>query len=236
MPLQAMALDLNGVLVDDEWAHYEIIRDLVSSWGIALQREDYNATVLGLSDQDAFTVLIHDLVNEQDLPKVIKQLCRKKKLRYLRDYLPWLEPCPGALVFVQEAFTRYPLALVTGASRGECVRVLQKMGLWGSFKVVITARKGLRGKPAPDPYLVALRHLRTYRPGLQAYECVAIEDSLEGISAARAAGFYTLAVPYTLTSDYLTNAHHVLEQGLLKFPWTDVEYWVEQNLKNDHYE
>jgi mannitol-1-/sugar-/sorbitol-6-phosphatase len=71
-------------------------------------------------------------------------------------------------------------------------------------EVLVTADRVTRGKPAPDPYLLAAREL-----GVAPEDCVVLEDAPAGIDAGRAAGMTVLAIATTHDRDALTRAHSV---------------------------
>jgi HAD superfamily hydrolase (TIGR01509 family) len=81
------------------------------------------------------------------------------------------------------------LYLVTSGSKASVDLALKVTGLGRHFQGVVTSSDVARGKPAPDLYLEALR-----RFGLEAGECVAIEDAVSGAEAARAAGLGVVMV------------------------------------------
>lgn len=83
-----------------------------------------------------------------------------------------------------------PLALVTMSYRAYAVAIIAGLPD-ATFDVVVTGDDVARGKPSPDAYLRAAELL-----GVEPSECVAIEDSLIGLAAARAAGIHTLGVPH----------------------------------------
>jgi beta-phosphoglucomutase-like phosphatase (HAD superfamily) len=66
-------------------------------------------------------------------------------------------------------------------------------------------------KPHPELYLVALRQLQPAAPGLEAADCVALEDTPVGIAAARAAGMTVIGVAHTYDAAALGTADHVLK-------------------------
>jgi beta-phosphoglucomutase-like phosphatase (HAD superfamily) len=68
--------------------------------------------------------------------------------------------------------------------------VLSLSGLRDRFSATVSSEEVARGKPAPDVYLEAARRL-----GVEAVECVAVEDSANGIRSAAAAGMKVIAVP-----------------------------------------
>jgi len=101
----------------------------------------------------------------------------------------------------------------------------------GWFSAMVLGDQVAKKKPAPDVYLAALTQL-----GLPAEQCVAFEDSAHGVSAARAAGLYTVATPTFWTVDQHFSAaqlilpsfgdpeHHLPEEGrrVLRVPYLDL--------------
>jgi beta-phosphoglucomutase-like phosphatase (HAD superfamily) len=86
--------------------------------------------------------------------------------------------------------------------------VLGAAGLASLFAVVLSTEEVGRGKPAPDVYLAVAQRLGV-RPG----SCAAVEDSTNGLRAARAAGMRVIAVPtrsYPPDPDELARADVVL--------------------------
>ena len=114
-----------------------------------------------------------------------------------------IELRPGIATLLQEAFdTGVLVAFVTSTYRPNIDAIATGAG--GAlplerFAAVLTTEDCERGKPAPDVYLAALDRL-----GLDAAEAVAIEDSAASVSAAKAAGIYTIATPglFTVGQDF----------------------------------
>lgn len=93
-----------------------------------------------------------------------------------------------ALDFARGASLRIGLA---SSSRYVIINaVLDTFGLRSAFEVIHSAEEELRGKPAPDVYLTAARKLGVYPA-----DCVAVEDSPNGVLSAKAAGMKCIAVP-----------------------------------------
>jgi len=105
--------------------------------------------------------------------------------------------------------------------------VLDTFGLRPAFEVIHSAEEEVRGKPEPDVYLTAARKL-----GVDPAACMALEDSPNGVLAAKAAGMRCIAVPEPVLRDdpRLARADVILE-SLLEFdaallnrlwaPWVD---------------
>lgn len=85
----------------------------------------------------------------------------------------------------------YPTALATQSHREEALRVLEILGIADEFDVKVTREDVENGKPDPEMYLLVAREL-----GVQAGECLAIEDSPAGIKAALAHNTSTNSRPY----------------------------------------
>ncbi|HEX6389099.1 MAG TPA: HAD-IA family hydrolase, partial [Solirubrobacteraceae bacterium] len=86
-----------------------------------------------------------------------------------------------------------PLAVASNSERAFVERTLRSVGLLegGPFRAVVSASDVAQGKPAPDLYLRACELL-----GADPSRCAALEDSGPGVASARAAGLFTIGVPY----------------------------------------
>ncbi len=84
---------------------------------------------------------------------------------------------------VERLGERWPLGLASSSNRPLIDRVLELSGLARWFRVTVSSEEVARGKPAPDVYLEAARRL-----GVDPARAAAVEDSHNGIRAARAAG------------------------------------------------
>jgi len=104
-----------------------------------------------------------------------------------RERLPLL---PGAAEAVRALEARWMLGLASSSNRKLIMLVLEQTGLVEAFSAVVSAEEVARGKPAPDVYLEAAARFAV-APG----ECVAVEDSSDGLRSAAAAGMVVVAVP-----------------------------------------
>jgi beta-phosphoglucomutase len=120
---------------------------------------------------------------------------------------PPLREIPGAAAFVRasrEAGIR--CAVASSASRDNIGLALDAIGLAGVFEVIVDAAGVGRGKPAPDPYLVAARGL-----GAEPGDCVVFEDTAPGIEAGSAAGARCVGVATLGRPDLLAAADMVID-------------------------
>ncbi|WP_290061787.1 HAD family hydrolase [Amycolatopsis solani] len=99
-----------------------------------------------------------------------------------------------------------PVGLVSASPRRYVEAAVTACGLVPHLATVVAGEDVVRGKPAPDPYLLA-----AHRLGVAPARCLAVEDSASGIRSAHAAGMTVLAIPNATTAaDFavLELAHH----------------------------
>jgi beta-phosphoglucomutase-like phosphatase (HAD superfamily) len=120
---------------------------------------------------------------------------------------------PGAAAAVRMFADKVPLAIASGALEPEIAIVLEQAGLRNCFAAIASASDGVRGKPEPDLYLLAMAKLRE-KSGHTPFDpvfCIAIEDSRWGLEAARQAGLRCVAVTHTYEASALQSADLIVE-------------------------
>jgi HAD superfamily hydrolase (TIGR01509 family) len=109
--------------------------------------------------------------------------------RYRREGPPSI---PGAIEAVERIAADHPVAVASSAHREVIDAALEAIGLARRFTVVVSSDEVEHGKPAPDVYLETARRL-----GALPEACLVVEDSRNGVLAARAAGMTVVLVPNT---------------------------------------
>jgi HAD superfamily hydrolase (TIGR01509 family) len=115
---------------------------------------------------------------------------RKEELYY--TLIPEIRPIASVVAHVTAQWGRLPMAVVSGSPRASVERTLGSLGLLEKFAVVIGAEDYTRGKPAPEPFLLAAARL-----GVEPARCLVFEDADAGIQSAEAAGMTWVRVPRT---------------------------------------
>lgn len=197
--LRAVLLDFNGVLVDDEAIHEELVRRVLGEEGIEVTEERYRELFAGRDDRSALARFLAAEGVEASPATVMALVARKA--RYYQEVARrrGFAFFPGALELVEGAARQgLMLGLVSGALREEIVQALHQASLRRYFKALVTAEDVREGKPSPEAYLLALDLLNGEPPLperlLHPHEVLAVEDSPAGVEAARQAGLTTLAV------------------------------------------
>lgn len=182
----AVLFDFNGVIVDDEEQHRATLTALLADAGIEITRAQYYEEYLGWNDRMSFVMAFRHARKPLASDR-LDALVAEKSRRYERLIATSLTLVPGAKEFVARAAGEYRLGLVSGALRREIELVLDRADLRRHFEVIVAAEDVACCKPDPAGYLGAHAALdRGHR--LAVGRCVAIEDSLPGLTAARSAG------------------------------------------------
>jgi len=201
--IEAIVFDLDGILIDSEHVWDEVRQQLADERG-GRWNENASRDMMGMSSLE-WSRYMRDVVGLSEEPEEISaEVVRRLEDRYRRE-LPLI---PGAEQAVERLAARWPLALASSSNRELIDLVLESSGLGRYFEASVSSEEVARGKPAPDVFLEAARRL-----GVGPTSCAAVEDSENGILAAKAADMRTIAIPnphYPPHEDALAAADVVL--------------------------
>jgi beta-phosphoglucomutase len=210
LTLQAVLFDFDGVIADSEPLHLRAYQSVLGSSSIALGRDEYYGRYLGYDDAGLFETLAKDRALTVDATQIDNWI--EQKARLVAELLASDEILfPGAAACIRMCAARVPLAIASGALEPEIRLVLNHAGLSEYFRAIASASDGVRGKPAPDLYLLAMAKLHDGGV-VDPRRCVAIEDSHWGLEAAREAGLRCVAVTHTYPAAELGSADLVVER------------------------
>jgi HAD superfamily hydrolase (TIGR01509 family) len=220
--IRGIIFDFDGLIVDTEWSVYQSWVELFDSFGAELPLDQWTS-IIGTSQHehfDPFGVLeqqVGELVDRQSL----RQKRRERELALVRAQ-PIL---PGVEDYLQAARSAgLKLGIASSSDRRWVAGNLARLGMLEYFEVVHTSEDVERTKPDPTLYRLALRSL-----GLQPNETLALEDSPNGITAAKRAGIYAVAVPNPLTACLNLDHADLLLGSLAEIPLADLIKTVENH-------
>ena len=196
--MQAVAFDFNGTLSDDEPVLARVYSELFAELGHPLTPDEYYEHLAGHTDEEMFV---------RWLGESSEELIRERVRRYntlvsdgstvdedVRDAVRW-------------AAARMPVAVVSAALRDEIEPVLNASGLRDLFALVLSQDDVTRGKPDPQPYLLAAERL-----GLSPDELLVFEDTDVGVASAKAAGARVVGLTRTLGAERMAAADALVER------------------------
>ena len=220
--IKALIFDFNGVIADDEPIHFRMFQRVLREEGIELSQSQYYRLYLGMNDKDCFAAVLKKEGARVTPPK-IKNLIRRKARYYRAHIAKHLIFFPGVGNFIRTVACSYPLAIASGALRSEIRYILRKGGLGKYFRVIVAAEDVRKGKPHPEGFLKARRLLnRKLRLRLRPKECLVLEDSLEGIEAAKRAGMCCLGIATSHPMSKLKHADMVV-RNYRRVPWEKIQ-------------
>lgn len=188
--MDALVFDFDGLILDTEWPAYVTVAAAFEAHGSEMSLERWQDR-LGRGDNLPWTEMLAADVGPIDHEEV--ESTRRERKNAITDAQPLQ---PGVVDLLDEA-DREGLAVgVASSSPMSWVdRHLERHGIRSRFATVKTRDLVERAKPWPDLFLSACEAL-----GVDPSRSLAFEDSVHGVTAAKAAGLYCVAVPNRVTA------------------------------------
>ena len=183
--IEAVVFDLDGVLLDTEQV-WDDVREALARERGGRYDEQAQQAMMGMSSGE-WSSYMHDELGLPEPPEEINAEVVRRLLARYRERLPLI---PGAAEAVERLAERWPLAVASSSNRDLIEEFLGGSGLRERFCTWVSSEEVGRGKPAPDVFLEAARRL-----GVPPQRCTAIEDSANGLRAAKAAAMRVVALP-----------------------------------------
>ncbi|EKE19199.1 MAG: HAD family hydrolase [uncultured bacterium] len=188
--IKAILFDMDGLLVDSEPLHFEAHRRALEKFGIQITKEDYIQNGVSGGRRSFYEVMQIKYHKPLDINAV-----RKLKKEIYGELIKQIEVFDGTKRIVEILHRKYRIAVVSNTHPEYIQKTLAHVGMVEYFETISSAKELERGKPFPDVYFNAMKKL-----GMEASECVAVEDSCSGIEAAKNAGIRCIAIPNEFTS------------------------------------
>lgn len=182
----AVIFDLDGVLVDTEiW--WDEVRIAFAAGVGRRWTEDDRAAIMGSNTREWSSRMRLRLGLDMSEREIEREVVGGMLDRYAREGPPAID---GAVEAVRRLAAGYPLAVASSAPPVVIETALAGLGIRSLFRAIASSDEVAAGKPAPDVYLLAAERIR-----MDPASCLVVEDSLNGVLAARAAGMRVVLVP-----------------------------------------
>lgn len=193
--------DFDGLIADTETPEFETWCEEFRAHGVELHIDEWIKCVgAGPTVWDVF----HHLESLVGRSLDREEVTQRRSARY-QEATSRLMVMPGVMELLDEARSHDVPCAVASSSTSDWVHgYLSRFGMVDRFGAIVTRDMVASPKPAPDLFLEACNRL-----GVAPGRSVALEDSVNGVNAALAAGMKCVAVPNTITSRFdLSHAHH----------------------------
>lgn len=178
--MKAFIFDMDGVIIDSEPIHFEIDVETMKYFGVTIAPHELDRFV-GMTNPEMWSIL----KQEYSIPQSVSEITEyqlKSKIELIRS--TDLAPIEGIqeLIFDLKK-NNILIGLASSSPRAFINEVLRKYNFFEYFDSIISGEEVTKGKPAPDIYLEVSNQLNS-KPN----ECWVLEDSKNGVQAAKAAG------------------------------------------------
>jgi HAD superfamily hydrolase (TIGR01509 family) len=229
MTIRALIFDFNGVLADDDPIHERALQQVAEEEGLGFSHQEYLDVYLPRTDRDCFKTLFAKHSRTLTAAR-LEEMIQRKSVYYFRGIAGKSVLFDGAAEAVRAAAARCPLAIASGARIVEIQHILERAEIQGRFAVIVSAEDVQRGKPHPEPFLMAHQRLCEKNHSLRVYECLAIEDSIGGIQSAHEAGMRCLGITHSYDRERLAGAKPEWIIASIR----DFVPWLEREVPSEH--
>jgi len=199
--MKAVIFDMDGVIVDSESIHQRAEIYALSAHGLDVTPQDLRPYA-GTSRQ-AFQ---DGLTEKYDVELDWKGVFEKKDELFFQ-LIEDVEAIPGVMDFIREIkAANLKLGVATSSQKRNLSFVLRKFGLETYFDALVCAADIALSKPDPEIFLKAAAALNKAPE-----DCAAVEDSINGVKAAKAAGMYAIAITTTFPREALAEADRIVD-------------------------
>ena len=209
--IDAILFDMDGVLIDARHLHYEALNTALHPFGLEISHDAHLANFDGLSTRQKLAILSETRGLPSGLHSLINELKQKFTLAKIPEY------CRPVFhhryLLSRLAKEGYRLALCSNSVRRTVDEMMRAAELDIFFELTLSNEDIESPKPDPEIYLAAAKRL-----SVQPDRCLVVEDNVNGIRAATAAGMHVIEVadPDAVTYERVANALKAIAAGRLQ--------------------
>lgn len=220
--IKAIIFDFDGLIIDTETAWYESFKEALNFYQAELPLEEF-AKCIGTEDTELYAYFKKQLGESCNIEEI-----KGRAYEIHKEKMTSVQAREGVNDYLEEAKELgLRIGLASSSSREWILHFLGELGLLNYFEVIVTRDDVEKVKPAPDLYVKAANQL-SISPG----EAIAFEDSLNGLTAAVAAGLTCVIVPNPVTETLLFKDHAMRLKSMAEISLRDVINQIEERPDN----
>lgn len=200
----AIIFDMDGVLADTERIHAAAECEVLKRHGIPFDAENLSKRYAGMPESDIWPAVFK--ANNKEMPSINSLMDEKFEVFkvMVTDGVPEMPGVEELIALLKGS--HIPIGVASSAEPQYIELVLTGLKLKPLFNAITASAEVTHGKPAPDIFLLAAKKL-----GVEARNCIVIEDARSGTLAAKAAGMKCIGLRYPGNKQDLSAATKVVE-------------------------
>ena len=179
---------MDGVIADTAPYHLKAWQEVFRKRGVSFSEEDFRRNFGQRND-----TIIRNTLGEDTPQSEVDIVASDKERNFRQSVRQNIKPLPGAIKLITSLKEHgFSMALASSAPVENIQLVIRGLGIESSFQAIVSGREVTEGKPSPQGFLLAAERL-----GVEPRDCIVIEDAVAGVTAAKRAGMYCLALAST---------------------------------------
>lgn len=177
--LKAVIFDMDGVIVNTEPIYYTVIKELLNEMGHGIDYKEYEK-LIGTTNEYTWDSLKKDFSITRNTQELIDEMMLLKEVIIKRDGYKTIDGIKELILNLKS--NNIKLAVASSSPISDILDVTMSTETYKYFDKLITGESVSKSKPFPDVFLKAAKELN-----VEPEECIVIEDSKSGVSAAKSA-------------------------------------------------
>ena len=194
--------DMDGVIVDTAACHFE-------SWRYVFEKHDTRFTKSDFKHKfgQRNDAIIRSVLGRSVTSNEIENIASDKEQYFRSCAKDKVKPFPGAIELIKSLAKKHvKMAIASSAPLENIELLLNNLGIKECFQTLVPGQDVKESKPSPQIFLLA-----AHRLGVKPEECIVFEDAVAGVTGAKNAGMYCIAVTTTNQRNILSEADLIVD-------------------------
>lgn len=203
MKIKAVIFDKDGVIIDTKPIHYQVLSSFLMKYNFSVTEEEYSSYT-GITSTELFRRLNDKYQKKHDISTMVESF-QGQYISTIRENKE-IKPIKNVDTLIKKLYDKkLKLAVASSAKMEKIELVLNRFELMKYFEALVSGYEVNNSKPHPDIFLRAAEKI-----GVKPSECIVIEDSTNGIRAAKAAGMLCVGYNNPISKQDLREADLII--------------------------